>query len=114
MATCSVLPHNAAQCHACTRVRTCDYSAHVQDVFDELEPAEVVRSLKPVLGHSVSKVLTTVASSHAPDVWESLPLSTRRELVDKMVNFRDTDNNENVSAIAVVCLIRVREAQEQM
>ncbi|KAL3893437.1 MAG: hypothetical protein SGPRY_014236, partial [Prymnesium sp.] len=57
----------------------------VQDVFEKLEPAEVVRCLKPVLGHSVSKVLTKVALTHAPDLWESLPLTARREIVDKIM-----------------------------
>ena len=57
---------------------------NVREIFEEIDPAEVARALKPVLPHSVRKVVDAVAAVHAPDVWESLPLSARHELVEEI------------------------------
>ena len=52
----------------------------VQDVFDQLEPAEIVKCVEPKLQHTVERVLHEVASTHCPDVWETLPLVVRSEV----------------------------------
>ena len=52
----------------------------VQDVFDQLEPAEIVKCVEPKLQHTVERVLHEVASTHCPDVWETLPLVVRAEV----------------------------------
>lgn len=56
----------------------------VQDVFNDVLPSQIAKYVKPALANSVSKVISKVALRYAPDLWESLPLSTRREIVDKI------------------------------
>jgi uncharacterized membrane protein YheB (UPF0754 family) len=80
-----IIPANAEKMARKAVVLITTKLMRVQDVFDELDPAEVVAALQPVLGHSVAKVINAVAMAHAPDVWESLSLSTRREVVNAIV-----------------------------
>jgi len=79
-----IIPANAEKMARKAVVLITTKLVRVEDVFDELDPAEVVRCLKPVLSHSLSKVVSKVAMAHAPDIWESLPLTTRSEIVEKV------------------------------
>ena len=64
---------------ACTMITTKLMNLH--DVFEKVEPEEIVKELEPVLHRSMEHVLTEVALTHAPSVWISLSLQTREELV---------------------------------
>ena len=64
---------------ACLMITTKLMNLH--DVFEKVEPEEIVKELEPVLHRSMEHVLTEVALTHAPSVWISLSLQTREELV---------------------------------
>ena len=60
-----------------------DKAIRVQDVFDQLEPAEIVKCVEPKPAHG-ERVLHEVASTHCPDVWETLPLVVRSEVARRL------------------------------
>ena len=55
----------------------------VKEVFSRLEKERLIEIMREPLLRSMERVLDKVAGAHAPDVWESMPLTARHELAVK-------------------------------
>jgi uncharacterized membrane protein YheB (UPF0754 family) len=54
----------------------------VDEVFARLDAKKLAEHMREPLRKALERVIERVAVAHAPDVWESLPLLARAELVD--------------------------------
>eukprot|EP00965_Chrysotila_dentata_P050855 1686537-Pleurochrysis_carterae.AAC.2 len=76
-----IIPANAAKMARKAVVLLTTKIIKIRDVFDQLDPAEVVRLIQPVMRQTTTRILNKVAPVHFPDLWESLPVSTQAEVV---------------------------------
>jgi hypothetical protein len=56
----------------------------VQEVFSRIEPERVAAELEPVMLRVLSTIVAEVAQAYAPDVWASLPIFVRDEIVARV------------------------------
>lgn len=56
----------------------------VREVFSRVEPERVAVELEPVIDRVLHTIVSEVAMTYAPDVWASLPVYVREEVVDRV------------------------------
>mmetsp|Transcript_21756 Transcript_21756/g.64156 ORF Transcript_21756/g.64156 Transcript_21756/m.64156 type:complete len:408 (-) Transcript_21756:541-1764(-) len=56
----------------------------VKEVFSRVEPERVAEELEPVMQKVLHNIVSEVARSYAPDVWASLPLYVRDEVIERV------------------------------
>lgn len=57
---------------------------NVEEVFSRIDPEQVAVELEPVMYRMLSAIVNEVAHKYAPDVWASLPLYVREEIVSRV------------------------------
>lgn len=81
-----IIPANAAKIAEKAVTIMTQQLVTVDEVFCRLDSKVLARTMREPLRNALERVVEQVAIAHCHDVWESLPLLARAELVDKAVD----------------------------
>lgn len=79
-----IVPSKAAKMARTAIAKLTGELVDVQEVFSRIDPEQVAVELEPVMYRTLSAIVSEVARAYAPDVWASLPLYVREEIVGRV------------------------------